>query len=62
MSAELGPSLLPAGLVWFVKVIFGGVGDIQLLGQGGAVPLPGVGQLGAGGVAVRASTPATPEL
>ncbi len=31
-----------------VEVIFGGVDDIQLLGQGGAVPVPGVGQLGAG--------------
>ncbi len=31
-----------------VKVILGSVGDLQLLGQGGAVPVSGVSQLGAG--------------
>jgi hypothetical protein len=29
-------------------MIFRGVGDVQFLGQGGAVPVSGVGQLGAG--------------
>ena len=31
-----------------VEVILGGVGDVQFLGQGGVVPVSGVGQLGAG--------------
>ena len=31
-----------------VEVILGGVGDVQLLGQGGVVPVSGVGQFGAG--------------
>ena len=31
-----------------VELILGGVGDVQLLGQGGVVPVSGVGQLGAG--------------
>ena len=31
-----------------VEMILGGVGDVQLLGQSGVVPVAGVGQLGAG--------------
>jgi hypothetical protein len=42
------PLTLQQPIHGLVETIFGGIGNIHLLGQGGAVPVSGVGQLGTG--------------